>query len=184
MTEDARSTDRPREQGVALVELALVLLPLCLVVFGAIDVGRAFITLDQLRNEAQAGAFFARGAPTAVSQDSSALCTDPNNIQYQVANEVNAGGPAGSSSLPTGQTLTVKDLTTGATMSGCGPNSSWVLDSSATCPSSRGSSSMVVCSGDTIQVSVSWPFHLVTPLIGQIVGNNVTLTGTSKVVVS
>lgn len=160
---------RGAEKGVVLVELALALLPMCMIVFGAVDVGRAFITLDQLRNAAQAGALFARSYATQVTPDSGA-CAEPGgtgSIQYQVANEFTKSGPSGSSSLPAGYTLTVVDETTGATLSGCGPDQS----PAATAPS-----------GHVILVEVSAPFQLVTPLIAGIVGN-VTLHGTSQVVV-
>lgn len=142
---------------------------MCVVVFGAIDVGRAFITLDQLRNAAQAGALFARSYPTQVNPDSG-VCTEPGgtgSIQYQVANEFTQNGPSGNGSLPAGYTLTVVDETTGATLSGCGPDQT----PAATVPS-----------GHVIMVEVSAPFQLVTPLIGAIVGN-VTLHGTSQVVI-
>jgi hypothetical protein len=160
---------RRAEKGVVLVELALALLPLCIVVFGAIDVGRAFITLDQLRNAAQAGSLFARSYPTLVNPDSS-VCDEPGgtgSIQYQVANEFTRSGPSGSASLPPGYTLTVTDETTGTTLTGCGPDQS---------------PAPMVISGDVLLVQVSAPFQLVTPLIGGIVGR-VTLHGSSKVVV-
>jgi Flp pilus assembly protein TadG len=160
---------RGAEKGVVLVELALALLPMCMVVFGAVDVGRAFITLDQLRNAAQAGALFARSYPTLVNPDL-AVCAEPGgtgSIQYQVANEFNQSGPSGSGSLPAGYTLTVVDETTGTTLSGCGPDQA---------------SPPTVPSGDAVMVQVSAPFQLVTPLIGGIVGH-VTLHGTSQVVI-
>jgi hypothetical protein len=157
------------EKGVVLAELALALLPMCVMTFGAIDVGRAFITLDQLRNAAQAGALFARSYPTQVSPDSG-VCAEPGgtgSIQYQVANEFNQSGPSGSASLPAGYTLTVVDETTSTTLSGCGPDQL---------------PAPVVRSGDVVLVEISAPFRLVTPLIGGIVGS-VTLHGTSQVVV-
>jgi Flp pilus assembly protein TadG len=144
-----------------LAELALALLPMCVITFGAIDVGRAFITLDQLRNAAQAGALFARSYPTQVTPDSN-ICAGSSSIQYQVANEFTQSGPSGSGTLPAGYTLTVTDVTTGTTLTGCATGTAK--------------------SGDTVLVEVSAPFQLVTPLIGAIVGN-VTLHGTSQVVV-
>lgn len=148
------------------MELALALLPMCVIVFGAIDVGRAFITLDQLRNAAQAGALYARSNPTQVNPDA-AVCSGAGSIQYQVANEFTQSGPSGSGSLPSGYVVTVTDETTGATLTGCGPDTG---------------TSTAAKSGDTVLVEVSAPFQLVTPLIGGIVGN-VTLHGTSQVVV-
>jgi Flp pilus assembly protein TadG len=154
------------EKGVVLVELALALLPMCVVVFGAIDVGRAFITLDQLRNAAQAGALFARSYPAQVNPDPN-ICAGAGSIQYQVVNEFTQSGPSGSGSLPAGYTLSVTDETTGTTLTGC---------------PAVGTSSTSVKSGDVVLVEVSAPFQLVTPLIGGIVGN-ITLHGTSQVVI-
>jgi Flp pilus assembly protein TadG len=163
---------RGEESGVALVELALVLLPLCVFVFGAVDVGRAFIFLDQLKNSAQAGAFFARSNPGYVTNTGN--CADPNNIQYQVANEL--GVPTGNSTLPAGYGMTVIDETTAQQLTGC-------TELSPTSSCGAGRVSTTICSGDTLQVQVTAPFHLITPLIGSIVGSNLTLHGTSQVVV-
>ena len=165
MTSNARPTRRRNEDGVALAELALVLLPLCLVVFGAVDVGRAFIELDQLHNAAQAGALFARSFPADVVSGTN--CADPKNIDYQVANEQNPNGTSSLTSL--GYTVSVYDMTTSTPI----PNACGDDQTPATS----------VASGDTVQVTVSTPFKLVTPLIGSIVGNNITLHGTSAIVV-
>jgi Flp pilus assembly protein TadG len=155
---------------VALAELALVLLPLCLVVFGAIDVGRAFIELDQLHNAAQAGAFFARSFPAdVVSGGNGSNCADPKNIDYQVANEQSPNGTSSLTSL--GYTVTVYDV-----------SNSPATQIANACGDDQNPATSVP-SGDTIEVVVSTPFKLVTPLIGSIVGNNITLHGTSEVVV-
>ena len=168
MTSNARPTRRRNEDGVALAELALVLLPLCLVVFGAVDVGRAFIELDQLHNAAQAGALFARSYPAdVVSGGKTSNCADPKNVDYQVANEQSPNGTSSLTSL--GYTVSVYDMTTSTPI----PNACGDDQTPATS----------VASGDTIEVTVSTPFHLVTPLIGSIVGNNITLHGTSEIVV-
>ena len=180
-----RSAD---QRGAALIEFALVLLPLCTIIFGAIDLGRAYLQLDQLRNSAQAGAIFARQYPTQVStspdQDGDNTCQEPptgtGSIMYQTANEFSAGGPTGSSSLPSGYALQVKDMTTPTTLTGCGPDYTTpiTVTSAQSCPAVR--SANTVCSGDYLQIQVTEPFHLMTPLIGGLVGS-ITLHGTAVV---
>lgn len=150
-----------------LVELALALLPVTMIAFGSVDLGRAYSLETQLRNAARAAANYARAFPTQVSatpdQNGADTCADPNNVQYQAANE---NGLTGSSSLPSGAVLRVVDVTRGTTITGCGPD--------ATSPP-------VVGAGDTLQVEVSAPFTLVTPLVASVVGT-VTVHGTVEVV--
>jgi Flp pilus assembly protein TadG len=156
-----------RESGAVLVELALALLPVTMIAFGTVDLGRAYALETQLRNAARAAANYARAFPTQVAPAPDAngarTCANPNNIQYQAANE---NGPTGSSSLPTGAVMSVVDVTRGTTITGCGPD--------AGVPP-------VVGAGDTLKVEVSAPFALVTPLVAGIVGT-VTVHGTIEVV--
>jgi Flp pilus assembly protein TadG len=65
----ANSTDRAlrKEQGVAVVEFALVAPLLLILVFGIIDLGRAYSTLNQLAASAREGARFAAVLPNPVS---------------------------------------------------------------------------------------------------------------------
>jgi Flp pilus assembly protein TadG len=138
-----------------------------MIAFGSIDLGRAYSLETQLRNAARAAANYARAFPTQVSptpdQSGAGTCADPNNMQYQAANE---NGPTGSSSLPAGAVLTVVDVTRGTTISGCGPDAS-------TAP--------VVGAGDVLRVEVSAPFGLVTPLVASIAGT-LTVHGSIQVV--
>ena len=150
-----------------LVELALALLPVSMIAFGTVDLGRAYALETQLRNAARAAAAYAAAFPTRVAPtpdtSGAGTCADPNNIQYQAANE---NGPTGSSSLPAGAVMTVIDVTRGTTITGCGPDAG---------------SPPVVVAGDTLQVQVSAPFGLVTPLVAGAVGP-VTVHGTIEVV--
>ncbi|HET6811199.1 MAG TPA: TadE/TadG family type IV pilus assembly protein [Acidimicrobiales bacterium] len=156
-----------RESGAVLVELALALLPVSMIAFGTIDLGRAYSLETQLRNAAHAAAAYASAFPTQVAptpdQSGAGTCADPNNIQYQAANE---NGPTGSSSLPAGAVMTVIDVTRGTTITGCGPDAS---------------APPVVAAGDTLKVEISAPFGLVTPLVAGAVGS-VTVHGTVDVV--
>jgi Flp pilus assembly protein TadG len=58
---------RTREAGVAVVEFALVAPLLLILVFGIIDLGRAYSTLNQLAASAREGARFAAVLPNPVS---------------------------------------------------------------------------------------------------------------------
>ena len=145
------------ESGVELVELALAVLPLALIVMGAIDLGRVFILSSQLRQAAEAGALYAQDYPTQVAPSSSnAACDDPNNVTYQVAS---AQGYSSSSALPSDETVT--DETTKTAITGCQTGT--------------------VSPGDTVEVEVSEPFSLITPLISSITGP-ITVHATVQVV--
>ncbi len=149
------------ESGVELVELALAVLPLALIVMGAIDLGRVFILSSQLRQAAEAGALYAQDYPTQVSNpggSTTSPCADPNNITYQVAS---AQGYTSSADLPSDETVTVTDETTGMAISGCQTGT--------------------VSPGDTVEVEVSEPFSLITPLISSITGP-ITVHATVQVV--
>lgn len=155
------------ECGAVLVELALAIVPITMIAFGTVDLGRAYAFQVQLRNAARAAANYARAFPTQVAPTPDATgagtCADPDNVTYQAANE---NAPTGSSALPSGAVLTVTDVTRGITISGCGPD--------AAVPP-------VVSPGDTLQVEVSAPFTLVSPLVASAVGP-VTVHGTIEVV--
>ena len=68
------STERRRtgEAGVAVVEFALVAPLLLILVFGIIDLGRAYSTLNQLAASAREGARFAAVLPNPVSTSAKA----------------------------------------------------------------------------------------------------------------
>lgn len=155
------------EKGAALVELALAIVPITMIAFGTVDLGRAYALQVHLKNAARAAANYARAFPTQVAAtpdiSGAGTCGNPNNLTYQAANE---NGPTGSSSLPTGTVLKVVDVTKGTTISGCGPD--------ATTPP-------VVSPGDTLQIQMSAPFTLVSPLVATLVGS-VTVHGTIEVV--
>ncbi|MEY2476277.1 MAG: hypothetical protein QOG87_1592 [Actinomycetota bacterium] len=64
-----RATKRMRrdQRGVALVEFALMLPFLALLVFGTVDMGRAYSLQNRLRNASREGAAYAQVEPTRVS---------------------------------------------------------------------------------------------------------------------
>ncbi|MEO6867458.1 MAG: TadE/TadG family type IV pilus assembly protein [Gaiellales bacterium] len=56
-TSDTNTTERaPAEQGQATVEFALVLVPLCIILFGIVEFGMAFWTYQQVSAAASEGA--------------------------------------------------------------------------------------------------------------------------------
>jgi len=148
------------EDGVALIEFTLVLLPLVMIVFGSIDLGRAFMALTQLRNAAQSGASYARSFPTQVSNTGN--CVDPNNVLFQVAQEQGANSSGSGALTALGYTVTVTDQTTSSTVTGC--------------------QTATVKSGDEVQVMVAKTFRPITWPLSSLIGT-VTLHGTSQVVV-
>ncbi|MHB1572101.1 MAG: TadE/TadG family type IV pilus assembly protein [Solirubrobacteraceae bacterium] len=150
-----------------MIEFALILLPLVMVTFGAIDLGRAFIFIDKLHGAAQAGALFARANPSYVTA-ASGTCAGSNNISYQVANEQSA--PPGSGSLGSlGYTVTVSDLGPAATTS------------ATTTTIITGCGAVAVAAGELVSVQVSSQFSLITPILSGLLGT-LTLHGTVQVV--
>jgi len=132
------------QRGTALVEFAVILPLLALVAFGTVDLGRAFMTVNQVKNAAREGAAYAQTHPARLAGTG---CTTPDSTQWYARNE--AGG-AGSDftvevSTPAG-TFTSSD-------SGCAPFSA------------------AATSGQDITVTVSKPFTVLTPLVRSVTGN-------------
>jgi Flp pilus assembly protein TadG len=97
------------EGGVALVEFALLLPLIAIVVFGTIDLGRAYLLWNQVKNAAREGAAYAQVHPNEQSPNGGS-CADPDNIRYRARSE---GGSASSNF-----TVTVSPAAAG----GCDPN--------------------------------------------------------------
>jgi Flp pilus assembly protein TadG len=136
------------DEGTALVELSLLLPFLAMMVFGTMDLGRAFALRNRLTNIAREGAFYAQYHPTDVSGCSPSSITQAALGEDLALNNV---------------TITVTNATTGAAVTNlCGG---------------------VVASGTRITVQASSPMTILTPLVGQVVGNPVTVASSSEVVV-
>lgn len=133
-----------REQGTALVEFALLLPLLALLGLGTVDVGRAYRTVNEVKNAAREAAAFAQLHPAMLAGTG---CTTPDTAQWHARNE---GGATAS-------TFAVDIATPAGTFSsadaGCGP-----FDAAAT-------------SGQNITVTVSTPFTILTPLVRSVTGN-------------
>jgi len=131
------------ERGAALVEFAIAFTLLAIIVFGAIDLGRAFFTWNQVKSAAREGAVYAERDPWSQAPAGSS-CTNPNNIRYRAQNENGASRPE----------LVITTTHNGATYSGC--------KSPATFP---------ISTGDKIEVGVSTPFTPLSPLGGLVFGS-------------
>ena len=150
--------DRRDERGFALIEFALVLPLLAILVLGAVDVGRAYALSSRLTNAAREGARFGQYAPEQVA--TTGVCVAPDSITWMATHE------DGSNSW----TVNVDKMTGGSAtaLSGC----KTLQDPAGT-----------VRPGDRIRVRVSTSFTILTPLVAQLVGNQLTMTGSQEVVV-
>lgn len=132
------------ERGTALVEFAVILPLLALVAFGTVDLGRAYRTVNQVKNAAREGAAYAQTHPARLA---GVGCTTPDTAQWHVRNE------AGSASAG----FAVEVSTPGGTFSsadiGCAPFSA------------------TATSGQDVSVTVSTPFTVLTPLVRAVTGN-------------
>jgi Flp pilus assembly protein TadG len=149
---------RQRSRGQSVVEFALVLPILLLLLAAAIDLGRLFYAYVAVENAAKEGAFY--GARSPLCDDStSPSCGDPNNVAWHVTNEAS-------------------NLTDGSGTS--------LLTSAVACRSSAGVLRQPIndcVDGDTYQVTVTYPFTLITPLLSNIVSQNITLGAESQATV-
>lgn len=131
------------DSGVAMIEFAIGFVFLGVVVFGAIDLGRAFITWNQVKNAAREGAAYAERDPWSQSA-SGAACADPDNITYRAQTE---DGTRRTD-------LVVTTTRNGTAYAGCTTPSSFTINP-----------------GDKIEVRVSTPFAPMSPLGRAIVGS-------------
>ncbi len=157
---------RARERGQGLVEFSLMVLFLTILLMGLLDVARAYYSYLALKDAAQEGAYFGSAFPQCVaaggpSGDNSADvgCANPNNIPYRVQR-----------SAPRGSFVNMNDL--GATITVQLPNQCLT----ATCLQGQ--------VGQTITVTVSYQYQLITPFVGSIAnGQTLTLTAQSSAVI-
>jgi len=141
------------QRGLALVEFALLLPFLALLTFATIDLGRVYRLQHRLANGAREGAAFAQYFPGYVSN--SGVCADPDNIHYHSLNE--SGGPST-------YTVTVTNMTTGATITG-------------PCTTSG------IAPGTKVKVTLSASFSPLTPFARQFIGSPATIRRSAQIVV-
>lgn len=136
---------RPRaggDAGGAIVEAALVFPFLVVLVFGVIDIGRAWSLKNKLTNMAREGGAYAQYFPTNVIPSGSS-CADPANITARAGAE----DPS-----VTGELVTVTNKTTGAVLTGCGTGTA--------------------TSGQRVEVRVTKDMALLTPIARLVTGSS------------
>ncbi len=150
--------DRTGSVGQSLAEFALVTPILLLVFAGAADFGRAYYAYVAIENAAKEGALFGSRAP--VCDDAApGTCADPNNVVWRVRGELKQQGVRN----PDGTELT-------PAIACLAPNGTPRVD-------------LTTClEGDTYQVAVVYPFKLLTPILGNIIGDR-NLQAVSRAVV-
>ncbi len=130
---------------------------LIVVVFGTLDLGRAFYQSIALENAAKEGAFLGARAPECATDAGGSTCADPNNVEARVTAELNG--------LPL-SLLETKCFAPG-TVEFSGPGKPF-----DDCED-----------GDLVYVRVQTPFSLVVPLISAIVGDTITIDSAATAVV-
>jgi uncharacterized repeat protein (TIGR01451 family) len=146
---------RSRPRGQSVVEFALVM-PLLLMFFAAAaDLGRAFYNYVALENAVKEGALY--GSRYPLCDDTSPLCPNPDNVRWRVENEART---AAGDALVTPSSA-CRNATTGVPYTD-------LRDCVA---------------GDTYVVRASLAFHLLTPILSQVVGGSMTLTSESSAIV-
>jgi hypothetical protein len=152
----AIASRRRQRRGQSLVELAIILPVLLLLTAGAIDLGRAFFGAINLENAVKEGAFFGARQPEC-STDAVTDCDDPANVEARVETELHGIDPS---------SFQVKCFDPGTTnFTGTGKSLTDCED------------------GDVYYVRAQIPFSLITPIIGNLVGSNITLTSDASAVV-
>ena len=73
------------ERGAALVEFAIVLPLMVVLVFGTIDIGRAYMAWNQVKGAAREGAAYAQFHPNEAVQDTE--CPNPRNVEFRANGE-------------------------------------------------------------------------------------------------
>ncbi len=124
------------DRGVAMIEFAIGFVFLGIVVFGTVDLGRAFITWNQVKNAAREGGAYAERDPWSQAASGSS-CANPNNIVYRAQTE----------NGPRNMAFAVATTRNGTPYSGC-----------------QTPASFAISPGDKIKVTVSTPFTPMSPL--------------------
>ena len=159
MAEGGRSPARLRgdgDAGVALVEFALILPFLAVLVFGVIDLGRAWQLQNRLSNAAREGAAAVQFFPKSVT----AGCRAGNNANDRARQE-----EPSLASAPGFAVSVVKVTSPTQTITGCD------------------TSGVSIAPGDTVRVTVQANHDIITPLIGALTGDPIVVRRSVDVVV-
>ncbi len=146
-----RNRHRDRSRGQSLLEFALVVPILLLIFAGAADLGRIFYTYVSIENAAKEGALY--GARYPLCDSASTLCPNPSNAEYRARQETINVIETADLSIDVG----CYDRVSGAQhvdLRDCAP-------------------------GDRYEVTAETDFQLITPLLGELMGKDFTLSNTS-----
>jgi Flp pilus assembly protein TadG len=145
--------DRTGRRGQSMVEFALILPVMLLLLAAAIDLGRLFYAYVAVENAAKEGAFF--GARNPLCDDGlNTNCDDPNNVLWHVRTE--------APNLGSQFTTTIA----------CRDNAGTLMQPITNC-----------LDGMKYQVTVTYPFKLITPILSSILGSGLTLHAESQATV-
>jgi Flp pilus assembly protein TadG len=141
-----------------LVELAFSAVVLFTIVFGVIDLGRSYALQNRLANASREGAAIAQFKPGNVNTG----CASGSNVVDRASNEDT--GLASAS----GYTVTVAKQVGSSLVpfTGCGTPVG-----------------TTVSSGDTVVVTVTANFSVITPVVASMIGNTVVVSKSTSVVV-
>lgn len=138
--------------------MALAAVVLILIVFGVVDLGRAYALQNRLTNASREGAAAAQFRPGNVNTG----CASGNNVYDRATNEdTDLASVAGFN-------VTVAKQSGGSTTTYTG------------CGTPVGAT---VASGDTVAVTAQANFSVITPIIGSFFGNTIVVKRTTSVVV-
>jgi Flp pilus assembly protein TadG len=144
------------DHGAALIEFALLLPFLAVMIFGTVDLGRAFALRNRLTNMAREAAFYGQYHPYNVTQYHAT--NNPTGCSTSMQRAAQREDPG-----LTNITLTVTDAATGAAITNA-------CDATAT-------------TGLRIRVRVSAPMTVYTPFANVAVGESVVVAAVTEVVV-
>lgn len=143
------------DRGVALVEFALILPFLAVLVFGVIDLGRAYQFRNRVTDSAREGGALAQFSPTSIDSG----CDGTRNVEDRAIAEDRDLSEAPGFQVQ----VDYKAGSVAAPQTGC---------KSATPPAE----------GNTVVVTVEADFDMITPLIGGLVGDPLTIRRSVEVV--
>jgi Flp pilus assembly protein TadG len=156
---------RGSETGSALTEFAFVVILLFVMLFGIIDFGRALYTYHFVSNAARTATRWAMVNGASCNADNSCNGTAPMNT-----------GPASAAD--------VQNYVRGLTPGGIDPSKVTTTSCGVvgvTCPASPPSCTNSNGAGCTVQVTVSYPFSFLVPLVYK---KSITMQSTSQMIIS
>jgi hypothetical protein len=183
--EMSRARRGPDDRGVAALETALILsFVLVPLVFASFDFGRAFWAKTQLTNAAREGGSFAQFYPKLVGPAAASGCNGQDTVFLHASRELS--DPSGNITVPgstVGSTLKIRVPGAAGTpaytvkvfqRTGSAPGYTWTpmagCDAASTLPT-----------GTIVRVEVSADIAVVTPVVSQIVGSSIHVTGRQDV---